>query len=149
MNSLKLSSTRKSASQAALGRMKLTFHATRRTPHGASRLVQGMSAWLVKTRRAPSQHVGMRGSTVIRLRPCMNIEYAHPPLPPFSYRPYGTSLVFLRWQNLSGLFFVACTSSNTSVSGWRVGGLNRSKKMRMLLYDKTSLFRTERKKMCV
>ena len=26
------------------------------TPHGASRLVQAMSAWLVKTRRAPSRH---------------------------------------------------------------------------------------------
>ena len=30
----------KSASQAVLSRMQLTFHATRRTPHGASRLVQ-------------------------------------------------------------------------------------------------------------
>ena len=30
------------------------LHATRRTPHGAWRLVQAMSAWLVKTRRAPS-----------------------------------------------------------------------------------------------
>ena len=27
-----------------------------RTPHGASRLVQAMPAWLVKTRRAPSRH---------------------------------------------------------------------------------------------
>ena len=39
-----------------LGRMKFTLHATRRTPHGASRLVQAMPAWLVKTRRAPSRH---------------------------------------------------------------------------------------------
>ena len=31
-------------------------HATRRPPHGASRLVRAMSAWLVKTRRAPSRH---------------------------------------------------------------------------------------------
>ena len=30
--------------------------ATRRTPHGASRLVQETSTWLVKTRRAPSRH---------------------------------------------------------------------------------------------
>ena len=37
-------------------RMQLTLHATRRTSHGASRLVQTMSAWLVKTRRAPSRH---------------------------------------------------------------------------------------------
>ena len=36
--------------------MQFTFHATRRTPHGASRLEQAMSAWLVKTRRAPSRH---------------------------------------------------------------------------------------------
>ena len=39
-----------------LGRMQLTLHATRRTAHGASRLVQAMSAWLVKTRHAPSRH---------------------------------------------------------------------------------------------
>ena len=38
------------------GRMQVTVHATGRTPHGASRLVQAMSAWLVKTRRAPSRH---------------------------------------------------------------------------------------------
>ena len=36
--------------------MQLTLHATRRTPHGASRLVLAMSAWSVKTRRAPSRH---------------------------------------------------------------------------------------------
>ena len=47
---------RKPASQAVVGiidRMQLTLHATRPTPHGASRLVQAMSAWSVKTRRAP------------------------------------------------------------------------------------------------
>ena len=38
--------------------MQFTFHATRRTPHGASRLVQAMSGWLVKIRRAPSRHGG-------------------------------------------------------------------------------------------
>ena len=36
--------------------MHLTLHATPQTPHGASRLVQAMSAWLVKTRHAPSRH---------------------------------------------------------------------------------------------
>ena len=41
--------------RAAVGRMQFPLHATRRTPHGASRLVQAMSAWLVKTRRAPSR----------------------------------------------------------------------------------------------
>ena len=36
--------------------MQFTLHATRRTPQGASRLVQAMLAWLVKTRRAPYLH---------------------------------------------------------------------------------------------
>ena len=37
-----------------LVRMQLTLHATRPTPHGgALRLVQAMSAWSVKTQRAP------------------------------------------------------------------------------------------------
>ena len=36
--------------------MQFTLHGTRRTRHGASRLVHAMSAWLVKTRRAPSRH---------------------------------------------------------------------------------------------
>ena len=39
-----------------LGRTQFILHATRRTPHGASHLVQAMFAWLVKTRRAPSRH---------------------------------------------------------------------------------------------
>ena len=45
----------KSVLRAVLGRMQFTLHATRRTPHGASRLVQATSAWLVKTRRALSR----------------------------------------------------------------------------------------------
>ena len=36
--------------------MQFTLRATRQTPHGASRLVQAMSTWLVKTRRGPSRH---------------------------------------------------------------------------------------------
>ena len=48
--------------------MQLTLHATRRTPPGASRLVQAMSARSVKTRRSPSQH-------------CMDIKaYGHTPM---------------------------------------------------------------------
>ena len=47
---------RTSASQAVLSWMQLTLHATRRTPHGASRLVLAMYAWLVTTGRAPSGH---------------------------------------------------------------------------------------------
>ena len=46
---------RNSSSQVVLSRVQLTLHATRRTPHGASRLVQPMPAWLVKTRRARSR----------------------------------------------------------------------------------------------
>ena len=45
----------KSVLRAVLGRIQFTLHATCRTPHGASRLVQAMSAWLVKTRRGPSR----------------------------------------------------------------------------------------------
>ena len=36
--------------------MQLTLHATRPKPQGASRLVQAMTAWSVKTRHAPSRH---------------------------------------------------------------------------------------------
>ena len=56
VNSLKPSSTRKSASQVVFSRMQLTLHATLRTTHGASRLVKAVSAWSVKTGRAPSRH---------------------------------------------------------------------------------------------
>ena len=48
----------RSPSYERFGRMQFTLHTTRRTPHGASRLVQAMPAWLVKTRRAPSRHSG-------------------------------------------------------------------------------------------
>ena len=47
---------RKSASRVVLSKMQFTLHVTRRTPHGASRLVHAMSDWSVKTRRAPSRH---------------------------------------------------------------------------------------------
>ena len=46
----------KSVSQAVLSGMQLTLHATRPSPHGASRLVQAMSAWSVKTRRVSPRH---------------------------------------------------------------------------------------------
>ena len=47
---------RKSVLRAVLGRMQFTLHATRRTLNAGSRLVQAISVWLVKTRRAPSWH---------------------------------------------------------------------------------------------
>ena len=40
--------------------MQLTRHATHPTPHGASRLVQAMSAWSVTTRRARPGIIEMR-----------------------------------------------------------------------------------------
>ena len=46
----------KPVSRAVLARMQFALHAIRRTLHGASRLEQAMSAWLVKTRRDPSRH---------------------------------------------------------------------------------------------
>ena len=46
----------KSVLRAVIGRMQFTLHATRGPPHGASRLAQAISAWLMKTRRAPSRH---------------------------------------------------------------------------------------------
>ena len=55
MGALKVLPVRKCASQAVLGRMPPTLHATRRKPRGAWRLVQTMSASSVKTRRAPSR----------------------------------------------------------------------------------------------
>ena len=51
----------KPASQAVLSGMRVTVYATRRTPRGASLLVQAMPVWLVKTRRAPSRHCGDAG----------------------------------------------------------------------------------------
>ena len=48
--------TANSVLRAILGGMQFTLYATRRTPQGASRLVQAMSACLVKPRGAPSRH---------------------------------------------------------------------------------------------
>ena len=72
----------KSTSQEAVhSRMRLTLHATRRTPHGASRLLQAMSAWSVNTRRAPSRHcrnTRVYGHTTTVMR---DNEYTPPPPP--------------------------------------------------------------------
>ena len=67
--------------RAVLGNMQFTLHATRRTPHGASRLVQAMPAWLVITRHAPSQHsrdARVYGHTTA----AMHKLSTPPPLPP-------------------------------------------------------------------
>ena len=42
----------RSGLRAVIGNMKFALHAIRRTPHGASRVVQAKSAWLLKSRRA-------------------------------------------------------------------------------------------------
>ena len=62
-----------SASQVVISRMQLTLHATRRTPHGASRLVLAMSAWSVKIRRAPPRHcrVARVYGHMTKMRSCM------------------------------------------------------------------------------
>ena len=75
-----LSSMCKSASQAGLGRMQPTLHATRRTPHGASRLVLAMYAWSVKTRHAPSRHC--RDARVYGHMTTAMHEYRVHPAPP-------------------------------------------------------------------
>ena len=46
---------RKSVLRPVNGWMLLTSHGTRRTPHGASRMVQAKPAWLGETRRSPSR----------------------------------------------------------------------------------------------
>ena len=68
----------KSVLQADLGKMQFTLHATRRTPHGASRLVQAMSAWWRNPDVLRPGIVEIRGSMVTRLRPCTNRVH-HPP----------------------------------------------------------------------
>ena len=84
---------RKSVSKAVLSRMQLAPHATRRTPHGASRLVQAMSAWSVKTRRAPSRHyrdASVYGHTTTATH---EIEYTPPPPPAPSTQMLEVSLL--------------------------------------------------------
>ena len=62
--------------------MQFTLPATRRTDHGASGLEQEMSAWLVKTRRAPSWH--SRDARVYgHTTKAMHKLGTHPPPPTF------------------------------------------------------------------
>ena len=44
-----------------LASVRLTLHATRRTPYGASRWVHAIYAWWVTTRRASSRHCSTTG----------------------------------------------------------------------------------------
>ena len=61
-----------------LAMMHFTPHATRRAPHGASRLVQAMSAWLTKPDVLRPGIVGLRGSMVTPPGPCTT-EHTPPP----------------------------------------------------------------------
>ena len=83
----------KSVLRAVLGRMQFTLHATRRTPHGTSRLMQAISTWLVSTRNVPRPGtVGMRGSMVIRSGPCANGAHLVP-VPRLAQTEYTLSSV--------------------------------------------------------
>ena len=104
------------ASQAVLCSMQLTLHAPRRTPQGASRLVQAMSAWSVKTRRAPSQHcrdarVFVRGRVLapcfckgIRpwTRTCPMLLQGYSSVE--EYLPHASARVFVRGRVLAPCF---------------------------------------------
>ena len=63
---------------AVLSRMQLVLHATRLTPYGASRLVQAMSAWSVKTRRAPARHCRDTRVYGHASTPCMTMSTSRP-----------------------------------------------------------------------
>ena len=81
---------RESASEEVLSMMQLTPHATRPTPHCASRLVQAMSAWLVKTRRAPSRYYRNAKSVYGHTTTAMHDnEYTAPP-------PRGHTLDYIK-----------------------------------------------------
>ena len=75
----------KSVLRTVFGKMQFTLHATCRTPHGDSRLVQATSAWLVNTRRAPSRHSREArdyGHTTTAMH-----KLSTPPPPPTPYLP--------------------------------------------------------------
>ena len=56
--------------------------AARRTPHGASRLVQAISAWSVQTRRAPSWHCNRDAKVYCHTTAAMHDIEHNPPTPP-------------------------------------------------------------------
>ena len=75
------------ASQAVLSRMQLTLHATRRT----RRLVLAMSAWSVKTERAPSRHC--RDARVYGRTPTAMPDNGSPPPPLRAYLRFCLSVL--------------------------------------------------------
>ena len=85
----------KSVLRAVLGRMQFTLHATRRTPHGASRLVRTMSAWLAKTRRPPSRQ--SRNARVYGHTTTATHKPRTPPSPPPHAPSIHASMLLARW----------------------------------------------------
>ena len=81
----------KSVLRAVLARMQFTLHTTRRTPHGASRLVQTMPAWVVKTLRAPSRN--SRDARVYGHTTTAMHKQSTPPPPPSSPLSLGDRAV--------------------------------------------------------
>ena len=55
--------------------------ASRRTPHGASRLVHATSVWSVKPKALHASILGMRRSVLLTLRLFMKLVHPAPPLP--------------------------------------------------------------------
>ena len=83
--------------------MQFSLHATRRTPHGASGLVQAISTWLAKALRAPSGIVGLRESVVIQLRLCTKKKAV---MRPAQYAFEAAQLVvFASGENVVALVF--------------------------------------------
>ena len=66
------------------------LHATRRTPHGASRLVHALSGWLVKTRRAPPRHYRDARIYGLEATPRMTMGSPRHPTPSDPTRPDPT-----------------------------------------------------------
>ena len=70
----------KSTSRAVLSRMQITLHATRQPPHGASRLMQALSAWSVRrTLSRQYSDASVYGHTTTA---SARYEYTPPLLPP-------------------------------------------------------------------
>ena len=87
---------------SALSRMQLNLHATRRTPHGALRLVQqATSAWSVKIRRAPSRRC--KGARVCGHTTTGHDDYEYTPTIPckhFDSQEKNVCLFSFQWAIL-------------------------------------------------
>ena len=115
---------RKSASKSSLRRTQLTLHSTRSAPHGASGLVQAISAWSAKTRRALSRHC-TEARVYDHTTAAMNGLSALPPSPLPTSAPFRLSLTK---QAKGNYFRLASSNRNDRKSssygdqskGWRL-----------------------------